>query len=70
MGSAGANPGDSGGPCFDVTDRELIGMNVGCDKIPLDIEKETGAQLLNKIASKSPLRAHIIPVSSSLLLKS
>ena len=66
LGSAGANPGDSGGPCFNKSTSELIGMNVGCEKIPIDMEKDTGAQIYDKISSRYASRAHIIPVSSFL----
>ena len=64
LGSAGANPGDSGGPCFNKSTSELIGMNVGCEKIPIDMEKDTGAQIYDKISSRYASRAHIIPVNS------
>ena len=64
LGSAGANPGDSGGPCFHESNGELIGMNVGCENVPINIEKDTGAQMYDKISSRYATRAHIIPVSS------
>jgi hypothetical protein len=64
LGSAGANPGDSGGPCFDESTCELIGMNVGCENVPISNEKDTGAQIYDKISSRYAARAHIIPVSS------
>lgn len=43
MGSAGVNPGDSGGPCFDESTSELVWIDVGCEKIPIDMENDTGA---------------------------
>jgi hypothetical protein len=64
LGSAGATPGDSGGPCFDESTCELIGMNVDCENVPISIEKDTGAQIYDKISSRYAARAHIIPVSS------
>ncbi|KAJ1499852.1 hypothetical protein HMI55_000612 [Coelomomyces lativittatus] len=63
LGSAGANPGDSGGPCFDESTGELIGINVGCEKIPISMERDTGAQIYDKISSRYASRAHIIPVN-------
>lgn len=63
LGSAGANPGDSGGPCFDESTGELIGMNVDCENIPISIYKDTGDQIYDKISSRYAVRAHIIPVN-------
>ena len=63
LGSAGANPGDSGGPCFDESTGELIGMNVGCENVPISIEEDTGAQIY-RYTLRNAARAHIIPVSS------
>jgi hypothetical protein len=64
LGSAGANPGDSGGPCFDESTSELIGINIGCENIPISIDKDTGAQIYEKISSRYASRAHIIPIST------
>ena len=65
LGSAGANPGDSGCPCFEETiPSELIGINVGCENIPISMEMDTGAQIYDKISSRYAARAHIIPISS------
>jgi hypothetical protein len=64
LGSAGANPGESGGPCFDELTGELIGMNVGCENVPISLEKDTGVQIYDKISSRYAARAHIIPVNS------
>lgn len=63
LGSAGANPGDSGGPCFDESTGELIGMNVGCENVSIHPDKDTVAQTYNKISSRYAARAHIIPVN-------
>ena len=62
LGSTGANPGDSGGPCFDESTGALIGMNVGCENIPISMERDTGAQIYDKISSRYAARAHIISV--------
>ncbi len=64
LGSAGANPSDSGGPCFDESTGELIRMNVGCENIPIIMERDTGVPIYDKISSRYAARAHIIPVSS------
>ena len=60
-GSAGANPGDSGGGCFD-SGSCLVGINVGCENVPISLEKDTGAQIYDKISSRYAARAHIIPI--------
>jgi hypothetical protein len=70
LGSSGANPGDSGSPCFDVSTSELIGINVGCENIPISMENDTGAQIYDKISSRYASRAHIIPVSCFQFLES
>jgi len=62
LGSAGANPGDSGGCCFEESSGCLIGINVGCEDVPISLEKDTGAQIYQKISSRYAARAHIIPV--------
>jgi hypothetical protein len=64
LGSSGASPGDSGGPCFDESNGQLIGINVGCEDISISIENDTGAQIFEKIAFRYASRAHIIPVNS------
>jgi hypothetical protein len=64
LGSAGANPGDSGGPCFDESTGELIGMNVGCENVPFNPDMDTVTQTYHKISSRFASRAHIIPVNS------
>lgn len=35
LGSAGSNPGDSGGGCFSETQNLLFGINVGADNLPI-----------------------------------
>ena len=70
LGSAGANPGDSGGPCIDESTSELIGINIGCENIPISIDKDTGAQIYDKISSRYASRAHIIPISTFQFQKS
>ena len=69
LGSAGANPGDSGGGCFDVSWGTLIGINVGCDNATISIENDTGAQIYEKISSRYAARAHIIPIASFQYIK-
>lgn len=64
LGSAGANPGDSGGGCFDESSGCLIGINVGCENVPISFENDTGGQIYDKISSRYASRAHIIPVNS------
>jgi hypothetical protein len=62
LGSAGANPGDSGGGCFDESSGCLIGINVGCENVPISFENDTGGQIYDKISSRYASRAHIIPI--------
>lgn len=69
LGSAGANPGDSGGPCFDMEIGELVGMNVGCENTPIYPDNDTLTDTYNKISSRYAARAHIVPVSSFLFNK-
>jgi hypothetical protein len=64
LGSAGANPGDSGGPCIDESTGELIGMKVGCENVPFNPDMDTVTQTYHKISSRFASRAHIIPVNS------
>ncbi|KAI8892188.1 hypothetical protein BC833DRAFT_533236 [Globomyces pollinis-pini] len=64
LGSAGANPGDSGGGCFDESSGCLVGINFGCETVPISLEKDTGAQIYDKISSRYAARAHIIPINS------
>ena len=64
LGSAGANPGDSGCPCFDESTNDLIGMNFGCENVPFSLEKDTDAQIYDQVSSRYAARAHIIPVNS------
>jgi hypothetical protein len=54
LGSAGANPGDSGGPCFNESNGELIGMNVVCENVSISIEKDTGAPISLLGRERSP----------------
>jgi hypothetical protein len=70
LGSAGANPCDSGGPCFDESTSELIGINVGCENIPITIDKDTLSMVYSKISSRYASRAHIIPISTFQFQKS
>jgi hypothetical protein len=70
LGSAGANPGDSGGPCFDESTGEFIGMNIGCQNVPISIEKDTGAQIYDKIRRDMlPELILFPPVASSIFNK-
>ena len=55
LGSAGSNPGDSGGGCFSETQNLLFGISVGADYLPI-----TGNSSLNEVASRYHSRAHII----------
>jgi S1-C subfamily serine protease len=61
LGSAGANPGDSGGPCIDEISGDLIGMNVGSKNIHIS-GSGTVSEAYDKASSKFASRAHIIPV--------
>ena len=63
LGSAGANPGDSGGGCFHVSNGSLIGINVGSEKVSINPEKDTITETYNKVSSRYAARAHIIPIS-------
>ena len=63
LGSAGASPGDSGGGCFDENSGDLIGINVGCENVPVSLD-DTGGLILEKVASRYASRAHIIPIIS------
>jgi hypothetical protein len=56
LGSAGSNPGDSGGGCFSETQNLLFGINVGADNLPI-----TDNTTLNEVASRYHSRAHIVP---------
>jgi hypothetical protein len=69
LGSAGANPGDSGGPCFDESTGELIGINVGCENASFNPDKDTVTQAYHKVGSRHAARAHIIPVNCFQFLK-
>ncbi|KAK6099281.1 hypothetical protein MT418_000717 [Batrachochytrium dendrobatidis] len=64
LGSVGVNPGDSGGGCFNQSSGCLVGINVGCENVPISLEKDTGAQIYDKISSRYAARAHIIPIDS------
>jgi hypothetical protein len=55
FGSAGSNPGDSGG-CFSETQNLLFGINVGADNLPI-----SGNTTLNEVGSRYHSRAHIVP---------
>jgi hypothetical protein len=69
LGSAGADPGDSGGPCIDEISGELIGMNVGSENIHIS-GSDTVNEAYDKVSSRFASRAHIIPVSSFFILSS
>lgn len=56
LGSAGSNPGDSGGGCFSETQNLLFGINVGADNLPI-----SGNTTLNEVGSRYHSRAHIVP---------
>jgi len=56
LGSAGANPGDSGGPCFDVNFQILFGVNVGVENVPI-----TDGTTLFELGTRHAARAHILP---------
>jgi S1-C subfamily serine protease len=56
LGSAGSNPGDSGGGCFSETQNLLFGINVGADNLPI-----SGNTSLKEVASRYHSRAHIVP---------
>jgi hypothetical protein len=61
LGSAGANPGDSGGGCFGEYGT-LIGINVGSEALDMNEDKYTLTTTFNKIATRYASRAHIIPI--------
>jgi hypothetical protein len=42
----------------------LIGMNVGCENVPINPDKDTVTQTYDKISSRYAARAHIIPIAS------
>jgi hypothetical protein len=56
LGSAGANPGDSGGGCFSERTHTLFGINVGADTIAIH-----GETTLFEMGSRHASRAHIVP---------
>jgi len=58
LGSAGSNPGESGGGCFSEINNTLYGINVGCDRIPIH-DNTT----LFQLGTRHPARAHIVPSS-------
>lgn len=64
LGSSGANPGDSGGGCFHESSGCLVGINVGCENVSINPDKDTVNQTYNKISSRYAARAHIIPINS------
>lgn len=63
LGSAGANPGDSGGPCFDEWSGVLIGMNVGSENVTIQLE-ESLSKTYRNISSRYAARAHIVPITT------
>ena len=69
LGSAGANPGDSGGPCIDESSGDLIVMNVGSKNIHIS-GSDTVNEAYAKVSSRFAARAHIIPVGSFFILSS
>eukprot|EP00835_Amoeboradix_gromovi_P006645 NODE_828_length_3870_cov_0.198091.p1 type:complete len:313 gc:universal NODE_828_length_3870_cov_0.198091:2981-2043(-) len=60
LGSAGANPGDSGGGCFDKLTNRLLGINVGCDRVDLGMG-DTIHSIVEKTSSGYSARSHIVP---------
>jgi hypothetical protein len=60
LGRREQNPGDPGG-CFDESFGCLVGINVGCENVPISLEN---AQIYDKITSSYAARAHIIPVNT------
>lgn len=64
LGSAGANPGDSGGGCFDAWTGFLIGFNVGCENVAVSLDKDTISHFIEKISTRYAARAHIIPIQT------
>ena len=64
LGSSGANPGDSGGGCFDESSGCLVGINVGYENVSFNPDMDTVTQTYHKISTRFAARAHIIPVNS------
>ncbi|OAJ36794.1 hypothetical protein BDEG_20927 [Batrachochytrium dendrobatidis JEL423] len=64
LGSSGANPGDSGGGCFDQSSGCLVGINVGCENASFNPDMDTVTQTYHKISTRFATRAHIIPINS------
>jgi hypothetical protein len=58
LGSAGSNPGESGGGYFSEITNTLYGINVGCERIPIH-DNTT----LFQLGTRHPARAHIVPSS-------
>jgi hypothetical protein len=56
LGSAGSNPGGSGGGCFSALTYKLLGINVGCESVPIH-----GNTTLLELGTRYPARAHIVP---------
>jgi hypothetical protein len=63
-GSAGAQPSDSGGPCFDEVTCEFIGINLGCESVSIRTEQAAGSEIFEKITSEYPARARILSLIS------
>jgi hypothetical protein len=64
LGSAGANLGDSGGGCFDESTGRLIGINVGSERLVMNLDKDSANETFDKIISRHVARAHIVPICS------
>jgi hypothetical protein len=58
LGSAGSNPGESGGGCYSELNNTLYGINVGCERIPIHDNTR-----LFELGTRHPARAHIVPSS-------
>ncbi len=56
LGSAGSNPGDSGGGCFDERSDIIYGINVGCDEVAI-----SGETTLCQLGTRYPARSRILP---------
>ncbi len=61
IGSSGSSKGDSGAPVFWKTNGCLVGMNVGCESIPVERDSSGSCYI-----GENP-RCYVVPVSSLLL---
>jgi hypothetical protein len=63
LGSAGANPGDSGGGCFEESTGCLLGINIGAETTQLNFT-HSAQQIMDNLSSRYSVRAHIVPITN------